>query len=368
MTGVPVPAAGVRVPLLDVAEQNRPLEPALREALARVIASGHFILGPEVEVFERALALFLGVTDVVGLSSGTDALLVALMAVGVGPGDEVVTTPFSFFATAGCIARLGARPVFADIDPSTFNLDPAAAAAACGPRTRAVIPVHLFGRPAEHPSVNVPVVEDAAQAIGAAPLKGLASCLSFFPSKNLGGLGDGGALCSADQTLADTARLLRSHGGRPKYVHQMLGGNFRLDALQAAALQVKLPHLTGWTEARRANAHRYRALFADTAGIPPDLGLPADVPTHTYNQFVIRAPRRDLLRARLTEAGIGTEVYYPLSLSLQPCFRDLGYREGQFIEAERASREVLALPIYPGLSEAQQAYVVTTIAAFYRGV
>jgi dTDP-4-amino-4,6-dideoxygalactose transaminase len=363
MTGVPP----VTVPLLDLGEQNRPLAAALVEAVTRVIASGSFILGPEVEAFERGLGEALGVAHAIGLSSGTDALLVALMALHVGPGDEVVTTPFSFFATAGCIARLGARPVFADIEPDTFNLDPAAAAAACGPRTRAVIPVHLFGRPATLPAVRVPVIEDAAQSIGASPLAGAASCLSFFPSKNLGGCGDGGALCTDDVALADAVRLLRAHGGRPKYVHQVVGGNFRLDALQAAILRVKLPHLPRWTEARRTNAARYRALFAATPAMPPELTLPVDAPAHTYNQFVIRAPRRDQLRAFLVAQGIGCEVYYPLSLALQPCFASLGHRDGQFPETDRACRETLALPIYPGLQEAQQARVVERIAAFYAG-
>jgi dTDP-4-amino-4,6-dideoxygalactose transaminase len=356
----------MKVPLLDVNAQNAPLRGELLDCMKRVLDSGGFILGPEVESFEKELAAELGVARAIGVSSGTDALLVALMALGVGPGDEVVTTPLSFYATVGCIARLHARPVFADIEAESFNLDPRAAEAACGAKTRAVIPVHLFGRPASLPQVNLPVVEDAAQSIGACRLGGIMSCLSFFPSKNLGALGDGGAVLCDDDQLADKVALLRAHGSRPKYVHHLVGGNFRLDALQAAILRVKLPHLSRWTDARRSNATRYRALFAATAGIPPELRVPQDVPGHIYNQFVIRAPRRDALREHLTKQEIGTEVYYPLALHLQPCFAGLGYREGAFPHAEAATREALALPIFPELTEAQQAYVAAQIAAFYR--
>ncbi len=357
--------SAVRVPLLDVSAQNAPIRAQLLEAITRVVDSGTFIMGPEVQAFEVELAAFSGCRHAVGLSSGTDALLVALMALGVGPGDEVVTSTFSFYATAGCIARVGARPVFADIEPDSLNLDPAAAAAACGPRTKAVIPVHLFGRASRLPAVQVPLIEDAAQSIGAAPLSGIASCLSFFPSKNLGAFGDAGALCTNDQSFADRVALLRTHGSRPKYVHHLVGGNFRLDALQAAVLRVKLPHLPRHTQARRAHAARYRQLFAATPRIPPELALPPDVPGHIYNQFVVRAPRRDALRAHLTAVGVATEIYYPLPFHQQPCFKDLGYREGAFPVAEAACREVLALPIHPELTEAQQGYVVEQIAAFY---
>jgi dTDP-4-amino-4,6-dideoxygalactose transaminase len=356
----------VKVPLLDVKAQNAPLRSALLAAIERVVDGGAFILGPEVEAFERELAQAVGARRAVGLSSGTDALLVALMALGVGPGDDVVTTPFSFYATVGCIARLGARPVFADIDPATFNLDPAAAAAACGSKTRALIPVHLFGRPASLPKVAAPVVEDAAQAIGACKVTGIASCLSFFPSKNLGAMGDGGALLTNDDGFADQVAVLRAHGSKPKYIHPFVGGNFRLDALQAAILRVKLGKLAEWTAARRANADRYRGLFAATPGIPPELVAPTDVPGHIYNQFVLRAPLRDRLREHLTAAGIGTEIYYPLALHLQPCFAYLGCKPGAFPHAERATQETLALPISAELSEAQQAYVVEQIATFYR--
>jgi dTDP-4-amino-4,6-dideoxygalactose transaminase len=354
----------VKVPLLDVKAQNAPLREAILAAVARVVDAGAFILGPEVEAFEKELAVMLGARRAVGLSSGTDALLVALMALGVRAGDEVVTTPFSFYATVGCIARLGARPIFADIEPGSFNLDPRAAAVACGPKTRAMIPVHLFGRPATLPAAPVPVVEDSAQAIGACKVKGIASCLSFFPSKNLGAMGDGGALVTDDSDFADKVALLRAHGSKPKYVHHLVGGNFRLDAMQAAILRVKLPRLAAWTAGRRANAERYRRLFA-AAGLPAEVILPEDAPGHIYNQFVIRAPRRDALREHLGKHGVGTEIYYPLALHLQPCFAELGYRQGAFPHAERATQEVLALPISAELTEAQQAFVVEQIAAFY---
>jgi dTDP-4-amino-4,6-dideoxygalactose transaminase len=354
----------MQVPLLDVPAQIRPLREELLAAIARVVDSGHFILGAEVEALERELAAALGVAHAIGVSSGTDALLCGLMALGVGPGDEVVTSTYSFFATAGVVARLGARPVLVDIEPDSFNLDPRAAAAAVTARTKAVVPVHLFGRPAARLDVGVPVLEDAAQSIGASPTVGLASCLSFFPSKNLGAFGDAGAIVSNDAAFADRARLLRTHGGRPKYHHHVVGGNFRIDALQAAVLRVKLPRLAAWSAARRANAERYRRLFSD-ARLPPELRLPDDAPGHIYNQFVIRAPRRDALREHLARAGVGTEVYYPVPFHLQPCFRDLGYAEGAFPEAEAAARESLALPIYPELTEAQQAHVVARIAAFY---
>jgi dTDP-4-amino-4,6-dideoxygalactose transaminase len=354
----------MHVPLLDLAAQNGPLRAELLAALARVVDGGQFILGPEVEAFEAALARLLGARHAIGVSSGTDALLVALMALGVGPGDEVVTTTFSFFATAGVVARLGARPVLVDIEPETFNMDPAAAAAAVTARTKCVMPVHLFGRPATLPSVAVPIVEDAAQSIAAVPLAGRLGCLSFFPSKNMGAFGDAGAVYADDDAAADRVRLLRTHGGRPKYVHHAIGGNFRLDALQAAILGVKLPHLMAWTAARRRNADRYRNLFA-AARVPGEIRLPTDAPGHIYNQFVVRVPRRDALRTHLSKNGVGTEVYYPIPFHLQPCFRGLGVEEGALPHAEAAAREALALPIYPELTEAQQAHVVAQIAAFY---
>ena len=355
----------MKVALLDVNAQNRTLREPILAAMTRVMDAGNFILGDEVEAFEKDLAVVLGVRRAVGLSSGTDALLVALMALGLRPGDEVVTTPLSFYATVGCIARLGAKPVFADIDPDSFNLDPGAAAARCGPKTRALIPVHLFGRPATLPAVSVPLVEDAAQAIGACKVSGIASCLSFFPSKNLGAFGDGGALLTDDGDFADKVAILRAHGSKPKYVHHLVGGNFRLDALQAAILRVKLARLADWTGARRRNADRYRRIFAATPGIPSELILPPAAPGHIYNQFVIRAPKRDALRRHLATAEIGTEVYYPLALHLQPCFANLGYSPGAFPHAERATQEALALPIYAELREEEQAYVVEQIGKFY---
>ncbi|MGE3274267.1 MAG: DegT/DnrJ/EryC1/StrS family aminotransferase [Vicinamibacterales bacterium] len=369
------------VPLLDLKAQYAPLREELLAAVTRVCDSQRFIMGPEVEGLESELATALQVRHAVGVSSGTDALLMALMALGVGPGDEVVTTPFSFFATAGCIVRVGARPVFADIDPVTFNIDPAAVAAAVTPRTKALMPVHLYGQAADLApllqtagAAGIPVIEDAAQAVGAVyrgrPVGGWGAmgCFSFFPSKNLGGFGDGGLVTTNDEETAHRLRLLRNHGMEPKYYHHLVGGNFRLDALQAAVLRVKLPHLAGWSAARQANAARYRALFAD-AGLDGLVRLPAEAPerSHIYNQFVVRVEARDRLRAHLDAAGVGTEVYYPVPFHLQACFADLGYGAGAFPRTESAAREVLALPIYPELTEGQQAEVVGAIRAFYRG-
>jgi dTDP-4-amino-4,6-dideoxygalactose transaminase len=338
-------------------------------------------MGPEVEALERELTEYLQTAHAIGVSSGSDALLMALMALEIGPGDEVVTTTYSFFATVGCIARVGARPVLVDIDPDTFNLDPQAVAAALTPRTKAIIPVHLFGQSAElapilemATSAGVAVVEDAAQAIGATYRDrklgnwGTMACFSFFPSKNLGGFGDGGLVTSNDTPLALRLRLLRNHGMDPKYFHHCVGGNFRLDALQAAVLRVKLPRLSGWGAARQRNAARYRDLFG-TAGLADVVKLPIEAPhrTHIYNQFVVRVPDRDRLRAHLDARGIGTEVYYPLPFHLQPCFAALGYRRGAFPAAESAASETLALPIYAELTEQQQAWVVDAIRTFYRG-
>jgi len=355
----------VDVPLFDMAAELAPVRADVERAIARVLDSGVFIGGPEVAAFERELAAATGARHAIGTSSGSDALHAIFLALGVGPGDEVVTTPFTFFATAGSAARTGARVVFADIDDATLTLDPRLAAAACGPRTRAVVPVHLFGRPAALPEVACPIVEDAAQAIGAGPPAGAAAALSFFPTKNLGALGDAGAVLTDDAALADRIALLRSHGARPKYEHHALGGNFRLDALQAAVLRAQLSRLGELAAARRAHAAAYRAAFA-AAAVPPELRLPAPHPAHVYHQLVIRAPRRDELRAHLAAAGVGTEVYYPLPLHLQPCFAALGYRRGALPVAERAAAEVLALPIHPALPAAAPAHVVEQIAAFYR--
>ncbi|NLG63406.1 MAG: DegT/DnrJ/EryC1/StrS family aminotransferase [Candidatus Cloacimonetes bacterium] len=368
---------GERVPLLDLRAQYESMRDDIDEAIRRVVESQHFILGPEVEALEREIADYCGTTHAVGVSSGTDALLVALMALGVGPGDEVITTPFTFFATAGTVARLGARTVFVDIEPDTFNIDAARIEAALSPRTKAIIPVHLFGRVADMDTVmrlagsaGVAVIEDAAQAIGAYDAAGRRAgaigdigAFSFFPSKNLGAFGDAGMVTTSDESLARLMRQLRVHGMEPKYFHSMVGGNFRLDALQAAVLRVKLRHLDTWHDGRRRNAARYRELFAQ-AGIE-QVTLPQDVPGHIYNQFVIRVPQRDALRDHLSARAIGTEIYYPLPLHMQACFAGLGYQEGDFPHAERAAREVLALPIYPELEDAALQRVVASIADFY---
>ena len=352
------------VPFFDMAAELAAVRADVDAAIARVLDSGIFIGGPEVTAFERELAAATGATHALGTSSGTDALHAIFMALGIGPGDEIVTTPLTFFATAGSAARLGARIVFADVNDDTLCLDPRAALAASTARTKAIVPVHLFGRPAALPETAIPIVEDAAQSIGAGPVRGLAAALSFFPTKNLGALGDAGAVLTNDPALADRIALLRGHGARPKYHHVAIGGNLRLDTLQAAILRAKLPHLTGWTAARRAHAARYRELFA-AVKLPHELRLPADHPGHVYHQFVIRVPRRDALREHLARAGIGTEVYYPEPLHLQPCF-DLGYRAGSLPLAEQACREVLALPIHPSLTPEAQADVVSVIARFYR--
>lgn len=368
----------MKIPLLDLKAQYDSIRAEVRASIDRVCDSQHFILGPEVAALEQEVASFCGARFAVGVSSGTDALLAALMAIRIGPGDEVITTTYSFFATAGVISRLGARPVFVDADPRTFNIDPAQAVQRITPQTKAIIPVHLFGRCAEmDPTLDaahkhgIYVIEDAAQAIGAkdaqgrfAGAMGHAGCFSFFPSKNLGAFGDAGMVITQDEEFAESLRALRIHGGKPKYHHQVVGGNFRLDALQAAILRTKFKYLPSWTERRRQNANRYRRLF-DDAGLAERVSLPGDEPGHIYNQFVIRVPDRDRLQAHLRENGVETEVYYPIPLHLQECFRDLGYREGQFPEAEAACHDSLALPIYPELTEAQQEYVVRQIKEFY---
>jgi dTDP-4-amino-4,6-dideoxygalactose transaminase len=368
----------LKVPLLDLHAQYRPLRAEILAAIERVCDSQRFIMGPEITSLESELALMLGVRHAVAVSSGTDALLLALMALDIKPGDEVVTPTYSFFATAGAVARLGARPVLVDIDEATFNIDAAQAVAAITPRTKAIIPVHLFGQSADMDPLlaaasraGIPIVEDAAQAIGATyksrPLGSLGAfgCFSFFPSKNLGAFGDAGLLTAMDDGLAKRARLLRTHGMEPRYYHHLVGANFRMDALQAAILRVKAPHLDGWTEGRRANAARYRALFRD-AGLLDRVTLPAEPADcrHIYNQFVIRVADRDGLRAHLDERGIGTEIYYPVPFHLQPCFADLGYHRGDFPKAERAAAESLALPVYSELTEAQQEAVVSAIGEF----
>jgi len=368
----------VRVPLLDLQAQYAPLRQPLLDAVTRVCDSQRFIMGPEVEGLESELAAMLGVSHAIGVSSGTDALIAALMALDVGPGDEVVTSTYSFFATAGSIARLGATPVLVDIDPETFNLDPAQVANAITTRTKAIVPVHLYGQSADMQALlsaasrsSIPLVEDAAQAIGTRYQDrmvggiGAIGCFSFFPSKNLGAFGDGGLLTTNDRGHADRLRMLRNHGMEPKYFHKLVGGNFRLDALQAAVLRIKLPHLAQWTEGRRRNAARYRQLFAD-AGLLDRVTLPVERGDgyHIYNQFVIRVERRDALLQHLSANGVGTEIYYPVPFHLQECFASLGHARGAFPHAEAAAATSLALPIYAELSADQQAYVVDQIAAF----
>jgi dTDP-4-amino-4,6-dideoxygalactose transaminase len=364
------------VPLLDLQAQYRPIREDVLAAITRVCDSQRFIMGPEVEGLERELAAMLGVSDAVGVSSGTDALLAAMMALGIGAGDEVITTTYSFFATAGCIARLGARPVLVDIEPATCNIDPAAVAAAITPRTKAIIPVHLYGCSAEMTPIldvaakaGVAVIEDAAQAIGARyhgrPVGGLGTigCFSFFPSKNLGAFGDGGVVTTNDPALAQRLRLVRNHGAEPKYFHRVVGANFRLDALQAAVLRVKLPHLAAWTEARRRNADRYRELLGPLV-VKGRVELPVEPEGcyHIYNQFVIRVGERDRVKAGLDARRVGAEIYYPVPFHLQECFAGLGYAKGRFPAAEEAADHTLALPIYGELTEEQQRYVVESIA------
>ncbi len=371
------------VPLLDLKAQYATIREEVRAAVDRVLESQYFILGPEVEALEAEVAAYCQCRYGIGVSSGSDALLVALMAIGLQPGDEVITTPYTFFATAGAIARLGAKPVFVDIDPITYNLDPARLEAAVTPRTRAIIPVHLYGQMADMDTVmsvaerhGLYVIEDAAQAIGAeykgrrAGSIGHFGCFSFFPSKNLGGVGDGGMVTSNDAALADKVRLLRGHGARPKYHHKVVGGNFRLDALQATVLRVKLPYLDGWTAARQRNAATYRRLFAESGLVADEqVALPVDAGygRHIYNQFVIRVEQRDSLAAYLKQQGIGTEVYYPVPMHRLECFAELGLVAGAFPESEAAAQETLALPIYPELSAAMLAQVVQAITAFYGG-
>ncbi len=372
-------SSGVRVPLLDLTAQNGPLREETLAAMARVVDSQRFIGGPEIDSLERELAAMIGAKHAIGVSSGTDALLVTMMALGIGPGDEVITPTFSFFATAGCVSRLGATPRLVDIDPVTFNVNVASVERAISSKTRAIIPVHLFGLCADmDPLIDlarkrgIAIVEDAAQAIGSkygerqAGTMGAFGCFSFFPSKNLGAFGDGGLVTTNDENLAARVKMLRNHGAEPKYFHKYIGGNFRLDALQAAILRVKAPHLAAWTEFRRRNAARYDELFR-AARLDDVLTLPYEPANryHIYNQYVIRAPRRDALRAHLDAAGIASEIYYPVPFHLQECFASLGHRRGDFPEAEAAAAEVLAVPIYGELTLEQQRAVVDRIAEFY---
>jgi dTDP-4-amino-4,6-dideoxygalactose transaminase len=355
----------MRVTLADLRTQYATCGAAVENAVRRVLESGRYILGEEVESFEGAVSEVTDLPYAVGVSSGSDALLTSLWALGIGPGDEVVTTAFCFFATAGAIVRLGATPVFADIEPHSFNMDAQDALAKISRRTRAILVVHLFGRTANvDPLIQtgIPVVEDAAQAFGA-PVgrRSRVTTLSFFPSKNLGAAGDAGMVLTHSEALAAKIRLMRQHGAHPKYVHALCGGNFRMDALQAAVLSAKLPFLPEWNRRRRENARRYRELLSETP-----LLLPEEVPGHVWHHFVVRADRREELRHHLVAHGIETEVYYPVPLHRQPCFEALGYLQGSLPEVERAANEVLALPVHAELNGAQLEFVAHQIRNFYR--
>jgi len=387
----------MKVPLLDLKVQYHSLKRELDEALINVAESQHFILGPEVDKMEKSFCEYLGCKYAIGVSSGTDALLIALMAIDIKPGDEVIVPTYSFFATAGVISRLNAIPVFAEIDPVTFNLNPDDLKKRITKKTKAVIPVHLYGQSCEMNNIieiarkhNLKVIEDGAQAIGVQYKNGKyvgtigdIGCFSFFPSKNLGCFGDGGLVVTNNDELGETLRILRVHGGKPKYYHKIIGGNFRLDAIQAAVLNVKLPHLDNWSAQRRSNAELYNKLFieaelAETTGkikfddknkvlLPKPVYKDSGVKNyHIYNQYIIRVKERDVVRKHLSDKSIGTEIYYPVPFHLQECFSSLGYKKGEFPLAEEAADDSIALPIYPELTKEQQKYVVDEIAAIVK--
>ena len=376
-----IPTSPAPFDFLDLRAQFATIHEEVMQAVNQVFESQHFILGPEVKQLEQEVAAKLGAKFAVGCASGTDALILALLAAGIGDGDEVITTPFSFIATAGTIAYVGAKPVFVDIDPVTFNINPALVEAAITPCTRAIMPVHLFGLPADLDPIlaiakarKLAVIEDAAQAIGSryggryVGTFGEYGCFSFFPSKNLGGAGDGGLITTEDAQTAERLQMLRVHGSKKKYYHEMIGTNSRLHALQAAVLRVKLRHLDDWQKGRQNRADRYRRLFAE-AGLTSAISVPPQPSSkyeHVYNQFTIRSPHRDELKAHLHSAGIPSEIYYPLCLHLQEAFAYLGYKAGSFPESEKASGEVLSLPVYPELPDAQQDRVVRAIADFHK--
>jgi dTDP-4-amino-4,6-dideoxygalactose transaminase len=393
---------GLKIPVFSLKKQHAALEKGLEEAFRRVVASGAFILGPEVEAWEREFADFLGAKHAVGVSNGSDALLLALQALGVGPGDEVIVPTYTFFASAGSVARLGARPVFVDSTPCCYNLNVAAVANAIGPKTKAILAVHLFGQAADMDAVmkvaqraGLPVVEDVAQSLGAkvgpkyAGTIGTLGCFSFFPTKNLGALGEGGAVVTEDSALVEKVRKLRVHGAKEKYFHEAVGGNYRLHELQGAFLRAKLPSLAGWLQARVKNAEIYLRHFREGGWARPaetecvcnrpsspekDTGRGLLLPfschsTHTFNQFIVRIRgenQRDRVREVLRKKGVGTEVYYPRPLHVQECFRHLGYREGQFRWAERFSRETLALPVYPELEAPELEQVAREVEALVK--
>ncbi|MGV3625176.1 MAG: DegT/DnrJ/EryC1/StrS family aminotransferase [Archangium sp.] len=374
-----------QIPLLDLKAQYAAISNDVQVAIARVVESQHFINGPEVDAFEAEVAKYCGMKHAIGCSSGTDAILMALMALGIGPGDEVLTSPQTFVATAMSIARVGAVAKFVDVEPDTQNIDPELLEKAITPKTRAIMPVHLFGQMADMTAIariaakhNLPVIEDGAQAVGSEwqgqrmGSMGTVGCLSFFPSKNLGAFGDAGGLVTNDSALAAKLKLIRAQGQDPKYFSKIIGGNFRIDALQAAILRAKLPHLDGWTTRRQHNADRYRRLFAE-AGVKstarPNAENPLTLPVarpgtrHVYNQFVVRSIRRDALKDHLKANGVGTEVYYPQPMHLQACFASWGGAVGQFPEAEAAANESLALPVYPELTDADAQRVVELVMA-----
>ena len=376
----------MKIPLLDLKAQYQKIKGEVNQAVTDVLESQYFILGPKVSELEEKIAAYSDTRYAVGVSSGSDALLVCLMALDIQPGDEVITSPFTFFSTAGVISRINATPVFVDIDPVTYNIDPAKIESALTRKTKAVIPVHLYGQCADMDPLieiakkhNISIIEDAAQSIGAqykgkkAGSMGDMGIFSFFPSKNLGGFGDGGMVVTNDESLYKKLRILRIHGGEPKYYHKLIGGNFRLDALQAAVLIVKLKYLDEWSEARRHNAVYYNQQLKRTGLVDKGIiELPAsiyensgDKNYHIYNQYTMRAKNRDRLRNFLRESDIGTEIYYPLPLHMQECFKELGYLKGDFPEAEMASNMVLSLPIYPELSKEQKDYVIQKIKEFY---
>ena len=365
----------IKVPLLDIPLSYQEILADVEKNISEVIQSGWFILGPVVAELEQQIADYCGAKYAVGVSSGTDALLISLMAAGVGEGDEVITTPFTFFATAGSISRLGAKPVFVDIEPETFNIDPNQIESKITNKTRAILPVHLYGQCAEMDSIldlarknNLTVIEDAAQAIGSeykgrrAGSIGDYGCFSFFPTKNLGGFGDGGMVTMNSEELYEQVKILRVHGSEPKYYHKVIGGNFRIDAIQAAVVLAKLKYLDRWTEKRRSNAETYARLFRER-GLTEQLTPPTEVvPRHVYNQYVVRVKeKRDELRKYLGENNVATEIYYPLPLHLQDCFASLGHKKGDFPVSEKAAEETIALPVFPELTDEQLEYVVATI-------
>jgi dTDP-4-amino-4,6-dideoxygalactose transaminase len=367
------------IPMQDLRAQYAQIKPEVDAALARVFASTQFINGPDVEAFEHELARYTQARHAIGVSSGSDALIVCLMALGIGPGDEVITTPYTFFATVGAIVRVGAVPVFVDIDPVTYNIDPAGIAAKITPRTKAIMPVHLFGQCAEMEPIlavaekhHLAVIEDAAQAIGAeyhgrrAGAMGTVGCFSFFPSKNLGCCGDGGAVVTSDPALADRIRLLRGHGSHPKYYHKVVGGNFRLDTIHAAVLRVKLPYLDGWSAARQQGAAYYTASLTKHGLAGSLVQVPKTVQSrHIFNQYVVRLEDREGVRDHLKKERVTTEVYYPCPMHLQECFASLGHKAGDFPESETAARTTLALPMYPEMTHAHRDRVVRGIAGHY---